>query len=694
MRKPRAAILAITVALVALLAWPAMAQAETVELVSVDATGDGANGASQNSDMSADGRYVAFGSNASDLVAGDSNEVGDIFVRDRMFETTELVSAADGGSQANGASSQPSISPDGCYVAFQSYASNLLGIGGDTNGYIDVFVRDLADDAITRMSVASGGMEANGDSTKPTVTTDAEYVYVAYQSTATNLVDSDTNGNTSDVFLSFFRKSDLARTVETLLVSARNDGSQGARDSGNPSISGDGSLVAYESEARLDLAADSENRMDIYVTDWDKDDSGDFTTTLVSGPTIGQPCQNPSISADGRYVAFDSAATGLTGDPPGSTIVDVFVTELATLSTEKVSVPYGGGLEANARSEYPTISADGRYVAFESGASDLVAADSNGWRDIFVRDRTTETTYLLSTDFYGTAANNRSGEHYNTVDNVVGPMGPSITPSLGGVVPQVSFFSSATNLVSGDGNGYRDVFVGTIDTTPTITALSPTSGPTEGSTSVYVIGTNFVGLNGASAVTFGGFNALGYTPISTMKLLATAPAHTAGMVQVQVTAAGGKTQDTPADDYTYLAALVKRLMGHHRYEQTDLHLLYSGQWDTGSNNSHSAGSIYYSDDEEGTITITFKGNKLDWIAEMGPLMGKALVSIDGGEPVLVDLFSQTELLQQMVWSTGTLDYGMHVIKITFPTDSGSGENQTINIDALDVWGTLIGTTQS
>jgi hypothetical protein len=94
---------------------------------------------------------------------------------------------------------------------------------------------------------------------------------------------------------------------------------------------------------------------------------------------------------------------------------------------------------------------------------------------------------------------------------------------------------------------------------------------------VYVIGTNFVGLSGASAVAFGGFNALGYTPISTMKLLATAPAHTAGMVQVQVTAAGGKTQDTPADDYTYLAALVKKLIGHHRYEQTDLHLLYSGQ---------------------------------------------------------------------------------------------------------------------
>jgi hypothetical protein len=129
-----------------------------------------------------------------------------------------------------------------------------------------------------------------------------------------------------------------------------------------------------------------------------------------------------------------------------------------------------------------------------------------------------------------------------------------------------------------------------------------------------------------------------------------------------------------------------------RYEQTDPFLVYYGKWETGSNNSYSAGFNSLSGDQEATITITFKGTRLDWIAALGPLMGKALVSIDGGEPVLVDLFSATELFQQLAWSTGDLAYGVHVITITFPANGG--EVKLINIDALDVWGTIIETTES
>ena len=131
---------------------------------------------------------------------------------------------------------------------------------------------------------------------------------------------------------------------------------------------------------------------------------------------------------------------------------------------------------------------------------------------------------------------------------------------------------------------------------------------------------------------------------------------------------------------------------HTRYEQTEPLIVYSGNWETDDSKSHSGGSGSYSDDSQATITITFKGTRLDWIAALGPLMGKALVSIDGGAPVLVDLFNPTELFQQLVWSTGTLEYGVHVIKITFPTDGG--EVKPINLDALDVWGTLLETTES
>ena len=130
----------------------------------------------------------------------------------------------------------------------------------------------------------------------------------------------------------------------------------------------------------------------------------------------------------------------------------------------------------------------------------------------------------------------------------------------------------------------------------------------------------------------------------------------------------------------------------NRYEQDHELILYSGNWEMDENKAHSGGSNSFSNDPNATITITFKGTRLDWIAALGPLMGKALISIDGGEPVLVDLFSDIELFQQLVWSTGDLEYGVHVITITFPTDGG--EVKPINMDALDVWGVLLETSES
>ena len=158
--------------------------------------GTQANGDSASPAISADGRYVAFGSDASNLVPGDTNGTSDVFVRDLRSGTTQRVSVATDGTQANGDSDSPAISADGRYVAFASYASNL--VPGDTNGTADVFVRDLRSGTTRRVSVATDGTQANGDSGSPAISADGRYV--AFESDASNLVPGDTN-HCVDVFV-------------------------------------------------------------------------------------------------------------------------------------------------------------------------------------------------------------------------------------------------------------------------------------------------------------------------------------------------------------------------------------------------------------------------------------------------------------------------------------------------------------
>ena len=167
-----------------------------VSRVSVDSNGAQANSDSFYPSISADGRYVAFHSSASNLVAGDANGSQDVFVRDLQSGTTTLVSVADGGGAGNNSSYYPSISADGRYVAFWSYASNL--VAGDTNNRPDVFMRDVQSDTTTLVSVADGGGAGNFDSYYPSISADGRYV--AFWSYASNLVAGDTNGRT-DVFL-------------------------------------------------------------------------------------------------------------------------------------------------------------------------------------------------------------------------------------------------------------------------------------------------------------------------------------------------------------------------------------------------------------------------------------------------------------------------------------------------------------
>ena len=269
-------------------------QNDTTTRVSVDSTGNRANATTPlpQPAISGDGRFVAFVSNATNLVAGDSNNVADIFVHDRQTGVTTRVSINSSGGEANAASSDPAISADGRYVAFVSAANNL--VAGDTNGVGDIFVYDRQTRATTRVSVSSAANQGNADSVTPSLSADGRYV--AFASQASNLVTGDTN-RTSDVFVRD------RQTGATTRVSVGSSGTQGNNSSREPSFSADGRFVAFTSQAGNLVTGDTNGIADVFVYDRQT-----ANTTRVSVDSEGNQwnsdSDSPSISGDGRFVAF------------------------------------------------------------------------------------------------------------------------------------------------------------------------------------------------------------------------------------------------------------------------------------------------------------------------------------------------------------------------------------------------------
>src|SRR5438876_794176 len=267
--------------------WGRSADAQTTERVSVASGGTECNGASLSSALSADGRFVAFVSAATDLVAADTNGVSDVYVHDRQTGTTERVSVASGGAQGNGSSGligfafPPALSADGRFIAFVSFATNL--VAGDTNGATDVFVHDRQTGTTERVSVASGGTQGNAASVGPALSADGRFV--AFLSDATNLVAGDTNGAT-DVFVHD------RQTGTTERVSVASGGSQGNGFSAGPVLSADGRLVAFHSTATNLVARDTNGATDVFVHDRQTG-----TTERVSVASDGTQGNGPSSGA-------------------------------------------------------------------------------------------------------------------------------------------------------------------------------------------------------------------------------------------------------------------------------------------------------------------------------------------------------------------------------------------------------------
>ncbi len=387
----------VVIAAVALSVSSAGALPGAIQLISASSTGEQANAASGWAQMSADARYVVFLSGATNLVPGDTNAAVDVFVHNRVTGTTERVSISSGGQQLEGGDLVTSgISSDGRYVVFTCGASSL--VPGDHNREWDVFVRDRVARTTERVSIGTGGEE--GDCLSASMAISGEGRYVAFASCATNLVPGDSNGE-----MQILVRDRAALT--TARVSVSGSGEQGDDLSCCPSISADGRYVAFVSPATNLVAGDSNDCWDIFVRD---QTAG--TTELISVNGSGQSGNADSryamISRDGRYVLFTSWASDLvSGDT--NDWWDVFLRDRVEGTTERVSVSSSGeeGSRPDAEPDLSLLggtSDDGRYAVFHSDAVGIVPGDTNDRSEVFLRDRVAGTTELVSVSVSGESA--------------------------------------------------------------------------------------------------------------------------------------------------------------------------------------------------------------------------------------------------------------------------------------------------
>ena len=468
-------------------------------LVSVNTNGVAGNSSSNVRGISADGRYVVFSSTSSDLVAGDYNSTEDVFVRDMVANVTILVSRTPGGDPGNSTSRNPVISGDGSHVAFESYATDLTG-ATKSDFYTDIFVRNLTNNTMRLVSFRNGGTNGpNGDSFDAAIsfngnvtsfTGDPEgggggetitflsgsinysdvwahtyasnktelvsvaapsstgngYSYehqisasgahIVFSSYAENLAPGDTNEN-SDVFLFNLTNG----TVSIISMISSNTGT-GDGYSDVPDVSASGRYVAFYSTSTNLVTGDNNDAGDLF-----RRDTVAGTTALVrvnssgSGPGSSGSF-DPDITPDGRFITFETTATNLVANDLNGVIDDIVLRDMTSNVVELITVNAAGTGTANSVSYDPVISDNGRFVAYESFATNLGPTDLNSRYDVYVRDRQLGTNLLCSRNLAGTDGGSED----------------SYDPIISGNGQVVVFYSYATNLVTGDTNGTGDIF--------------------------------------------------------------------------------------------------------------------------------------------------------------------------------------------------------------------------------------------
>lgn len=393
--------------------------------VNVGATAQGATGTFYRSYLDSTGRFVIF-TTEDPLVYGDVNGVRDIFRRDRLTGTTTRINVDDAGKVLPGTSELCGVSRNGRFVAFIDH----IGDGSDEDDQL--WRRDLVEGTTTMVSTSNGkpayaGVNRNE---RCAISDDGNTVAFGAQTNAF--------GSAATV-----RQEVWVRRIDVDLVLLASNGigsSFANKDSESPALSANGAVVAFASEASNLVATDPDPKSDVFAYD-----IASQATTLVSAAAGGakgdQPSYLPAVSATGRYIAFSSVATNLVADDENATF-DIFRKDRQTGAIVRASLSPSGA-EANNASQYPTMSSDGRYVAFESLASNLYPADVNSEWDVFRRDLQTGKTDLASRRWTGIATGNK------------GSGGAAISDD-GRVV---GFNSDSTDLVPGDTNAAEDVFV-------------------------------------------------------------------------------------------------------------------------------------------------------------------------------------------------------------------------------------------
>jgi hypothetical protein len=346
--------------------------------VSVSSTGTQADGFSYDSVVSGNGRYVAFGSTATNLVPDDTNGIADVFVHDVQTGTTSRVNVDDAGAQAGvgpgidgESNSQVTISADGRYVAFHSGADNL--VPGDTNGAVDVFVHDRKNASTTRVSVTRAGTQSRHGGFNPALSADGQHI--AFLSDSPDLVRGDTNG-IGDVFVRDLRTGTNSRVS---VSSTEQQTVDGETYRAYVAISANGQFVAFTSSATTLVPDDTNRRYDVFLRDRRAGE-----THRISQATTGEQADNdsnaPAISGNGRIVAFQSDAGNLTPDSIRGTALFTRDWRAGTTrmipASQVISYPYASG--------FPSLSSNGRHIAFAALDSDLVPGDTNNATDVFV----------------------------------------------------------------------------------------------------------------------------------------------------------------------------------------------------------------------------------------------------------------------------------------------------------------------
>ena len=391
-----------------------------VELVSIAANGEQANNLSFGASISADGRFVAFSSAASNLVPADTNATSDIFVRDRDSGLTQRVNVSSTGEQAvnHGVSENPSISADGRFVVYSSYATNL--VVGDTNGRRDIFVYDRESGMTQRVSLSSTGEQANNHAEHPSISADGRYV--VFQSKASNLVAADAGFN-QDVFMHD------RETGNTLRASEFNDGLR--YESSSPVVSANGRFVAFHSTVWL------QGQRDVYIYD---SVSGELESlieqlsVLQNVPSL--ELSHASLNANGRIIGFRAFSRF-----PPFEFEQLLVHDRNTGVTNRVDISTEG-IGADFGADYASLSADGRFVSFTSYATNLVEGDTNNSRDLFVHDSLLHKTERLA-----------------ELTNYIYYTGTSFNAKISADGRFVTFHSNDAKFATNDTNDVVDVFV-------------------------------------------------------------------------------------------------------------------------------------------------------------------------------------------------------------------------------------------